>query len=712
MAQQIKLTVYNIDGASQNIPFEMSFLTNGIVPHEATLTNQPEVRSAIQYYDVADSPTKFTTFYVSELITDIIANCNTNITMQVPCTVISINDNILSVAGVKYSFPVNDISIWPSNAGTGINAFVKYKGDKYYVIETVSQLVTASNIGGGGGSGTVTNVSVVTKNGVSGSVANPTTTPDITLDLSVFAENGTPHEIWVDYSSDKSTLPNTKGSVANGSQAFPFTTIEDAISYADALAIAQPLTGLIINFEALPPLAVVADISIPSNLYLTIRGGSFETIGLNKITMSPTVGALCYLKLINLSVQEIEFIDDISGAGDIELIGESTNIELINQEPASVSTILVSLSSFYSDNLNTRGILNTMTAVQNCTLDIVGIRCVGAINLGVNGKFSASNSDVQTSVTSDQIKFLNCSIPNIVNSYGNFIEMQKSAFQAGIPLITFLAAVGTAYFDSETAISFGLNNGDIINGEALTQGSGPQLYRANESLNPLDSVIFTSGIPFKVSPSVLSNDTDVIGIVYPSVAGGKICLIWQSGESIPNVGLPTGAYYRYPLTGGYSSVPSTLQIGNGDGQNFFVNLQKTSSQQIMLSMLNPAGVWFPSEFVGPTAGSSSGPLVGIGNGVGFARIPKSGTLTNFKLTQTSTSATTIVDLQIYVSPNGFPPLLFYSGISLGVSAGDWISTDNISTLAVNEDDLVVIFNNESFGWTPGAMTITADLLIK
>lgn len=37
--------------------------------------------------------------------------------------------------------------------------------------------------GGGGGSGTVTNVSVVTANGVSGSVANATTTPAITLTL-------------------------------------------------------------------------------------------------------------------------------------------------------------------------------------------------------------------------------------------------------------------------------------------------------------------------------------------------------------------------------------------------------------------------------------------------------------------------------------------------------------------------------------------------
>jgi hypothetical protein len=42
---------------------------------------------------------------------------------------------------------------------------------------------TVNSTAGGGGGGTVTNVSVVTANGVSGSVANPTTTPAITLTL-------------------------------------------------------------------------------------------------------------------------------------------------------------------------------------------------------------------------------------------------------------------------------------------------------------------------------------------------------------------------------------------------------------------------------------------------------------------------------------------------------------------------------------------------
>ena len=47
----------------------------------------------------------------------------------------------------------------------------------------VSNTLNIPQYAGGGGSGTVTSVSVVTANGVSGSVANPTTTPAITLTL-------------------------------------------------------------------------------------------------------------------------------------------------------------------------------------------------------------------------------------------------------------------------------------------------------------------------------------------------------------------------------------------------------------------------------------------------------------------------------------------------------------------------------------------------
>ena len=51
--------------------------------------------------------------------------------------------------------------------------------------EVVGPGISGTTSGGGGGSGTVTSVSVVSANGLAGTVANPTTTPAITLSTSV-----------------------------------------------------------------------------------------------------------------------------------------------------------------------------------------------------------------------------------------------------------------------------------------------------------------------------------------------------------------------------------------------------------------------------------------------------------------------------------------------------------------------------------------------
>ncbi len=59
--------------------------------------------------------------------------------------------------------------------------FVRINNDNTVSLLNASDFLAA--IGGGASSGTVTNVSVTTANGVSGSVANPTTTPAITLTL-------------------------------------------------------------------------------------------------------------------------------------------------------------------------------------------------------------------------------------------------------------------------------------------------------------------------------------------------------------------------------------------------------------------------------------------------------------------------------------------------------------------------------------------------
>jgi len=102
-------------------------------------------------------------------------------------------------------------------------------------VDPQGRVTSASNGSGGGGSGTVTSVSVVPANGFSGSVANDTTTPAITIRTSVtglLKGNGTsisPATSGTDYA------PATSGTsilYGNGSGGFSNVTIGSNLTFA------------------------------------------------------------------------------------------------------------------------------------------------------------------------------------------------------------------------------------------------------------------------------------------------------------------------------------------------------------------------------------------------------------------------------------------------------------------------------------------------
>ena len=85
-------------------------------------------------------------------------------------------DFVQNIAGLSYQ--TGDILYY-----NGLDLVVLHRGSNSQVLTLASGIPSWADAAAGGGSGTVTSVSVVTANGVSGTVATETTTPAITLTL-------------------------------------------------------------------------------------------------------------------------------------------------------------------------------------------------------------------------------------------------------------------------------------------------------------------------------------------------------------------------------------------------------------------------------------------------------------------------------------------------------------------------------------------------
>lgn len=148
MANQIQVTVYQIDGCPQKTPISISFLTSDVMIMDASIFNISAVKSALVYYKIINNKLQVQYFYVSETLETLLAAANVGGATQVKATVMAINDNVQIPGGVHYSFPTDNISIWTDvDASLGTNCFIQYKEKNYKIIETLSSLITNSNSG-------------------------------------------------------------------------------------------------------------------------------------------------------------------------------------------------------------------------------------------------------------------------------------------------------------------------------------------------------------------------------------------------------------------------------------------------------------------------------------------------------------------------------------------------------------------------------------
>lgn len=145
MANLIQATVYQIDGSPLPSSAIVDFQTSNLVIREAAI-NIAEVNSAILYYNVPNNQLSVQTFYVGELLADLVDAANVGTTTQVQATVLEINEDPQVPGGVQYSFPANEILVGESvNAVTGVNSYIQFKNVKYFVSEFQADLLVSGN---------------------------------------------------------------------------------------------------------------------------------------------------------------------------------------------------------------------------------------------------------------------------------------------------------------------------------------------------------------------------------------------------------------------------------------------------------------------------------------------------------------------------------------------------------------------------------------
>jgi len=525
---------------------------------------------------------------------------------------------------------------------------------------------------------------------------------------------GTTHEVWVDYSSTQTQI--------TGAQQFPFHTLDAAITYANALAVSQPLTGIIINIEPLPAGGVINPIILPQNITVVLRSGLHNYPVLGDITINVPNGGISGLSLSNIAVGNITINDAGIGAGTCYIFSNLSYIQSITQNIASLSQVIVQMGGDVPPSETLwipRSIVGSMvcnssslfgcysTAIQGnisagfininnsqISGNIFGYSAVGGIFINKSlftGSWTIGYNDAafvirMDSSTWDSFRTNSCFLDN---TYDNIIAMDSN-------LST------TVNFNSGVPASIGSNNGLLYSWfgtntvEFAQAALGSTQKLAGVFVGDNNSILTTLGryVPIRMEAglSMVINDPIYVSSTNPGF-----------GTNVkPPIGLFCGYIVDFgtytSLTGGY--VYAYLNPSS--------NHQNT--EQVMISSLNAGGIWFPLEFVGPTFAQSSNPsLTGFGIGVGFARITKPGILKIFKWTNATPPASPI-DIQLWKSSLGNPSLIQFTGIMMTMQAGDYISTNNIDQLAVAEDDIIIFYNNSFIGYTPDAMTITCDLI--
>jgi hypothetical protein len=227
-----------------------------------------------------------------------------------------------------------------------------------------------------GGSGTVTGVSVVTANGVSGSVANPTTTPAITLTLGAITPTsiGSATTATTQSAGDNSTLLAT--------DAFVTTAVANAISGVNPAVAVQYATTAAANTSGLTynngVSGVGATFTGANNTATTIDGHTFVVgdVGITRLlvkndTQAPSGafnGVYLFTALHTVGTGDVftraldyDTPSDINNTGAIPVISGTANAQTSWVETANIVTVGTTPLAFTQFTLNPTTLMTTST---------------------------------------------------------------------------------------------------------------------------------------------------------------------------------------------------------------------------------------------------------------------------------------------------------------------------------------------------------------
>lgn len=141
-------------------------------------------------------------------------------------------------------------------------------------------------------------------------------------------------------------------------------------------------------------------------------------------------------------------------------------------------------------------------------------------------------------------------------------------------------------------------------------------------------------------------------------------------------------------------------------------VDRNQGVEVLAGLSNPA-TYFPNEFLGPFYNPTTDPSVAaFGSGSGFFRATQKGVFSNFCWTNSFTPGADI-DMQIWLAPGGVPSLFAFTGITITMPGGAYITSNTVDTLHVDPDDIIVAYNPSlSVGYTASNLTLTAQFKLE